>query len=531
MRNPLEVAYSLRERNGSSYSFGLRLWEMYNRRLREAIDPQQRIVTRYDSFFENPATELRRIATFTGLPLSRIEDAAALVNKNRRHTHSTIEQMIDARVAPEIIELYRELTAEANGVAGESNQAASASATDLIPGSISRLRGSDIELRRHVEELAQRDGRITELVLHMQRQEQTRTGLEEKLRHSAVSAARLEERQARLHEQLNSVRIEMQQIRDRFIQTSDLLQTKSISLAENETRVVELTDNLRRQLRATKKLSRLLDDLVSAAARLRSSRRWRIANPIGALKKPAFFKAPLAGYGHIEKDRSAYGRWRSENSDVNKVDAAIHALAWGSISTVLADGPPAARLEPRAPTEPITFAFHERIEVSIIIPVFNLVHFTRACLAALQRHAEAECFEVIVVDDGSTDATQELIEQIPGIVYVRNEENSGFIASCNRGANRSRGDFLVFLNNDTEVTPGWLRALRETFELEPRAGLVGSKLIFPDGRLQEAGGIIWRDATGLESRQDRRSRKTRIQFSSRSRLLLRRVFDDSEIAL
>ena len=64
-------------------------------------------------------------------------------------------------------------------------------------------------------------------------------------------------------------------------------------------------------------------------------------------------------------------------------------------------------------------------------------------------------------------------------------------------ARRKRaGDFSLFLNNDTEVTAGWLGALRETFQLDPRAGLVGAKLVFPDGRLQEAGGIIWRDATG-----------------------------------
>src|SRR5439155_10669078 len=112
VRNPLEVARSMMERNGTSYSFGLRLWEIYNRRLIETASKQERLVTYYDLFFENAEAELRRIAHFTGLPDSEVQKAAALVTKRRRHTHFTIEHLIDARVAPEVIELYRALVAE-----------------------------------------------------------------------------------------------------------------------------------------------------------------------------------------------------------------------------------------------------------------------------------------------------------------------------------------------------------------------------------------------------------------------------------
>jgi GT2 family glycosyltransferase len=139
---------------------------------------------------------------------------------------------------------------------------------------------------------------------------------------------------------------------------------------------------------------------------------------------------------------------------------------------------------------------HEEVEVSVVIPVFNQMQFTEACLASLQVAQEQPRFEVIIVDDCSTDRTAELVPQIPGIIYLRNETNSGFIVSCNVGAEKAQGKYLVFLNNDTVVKSGWLSALFDTFAEEPQAGIVGSKLVYPDGRLQEAGGIIWQDASG-----------------------------------
>ena len=99
VRNPLEVAYSMRERNGTSYAFGLRLWEIYNRHLIDAAGKRDRLVTHYDLFFENAEKELKRIANFVGLPQPRIGSAAELVATKRRHTHFTIDQLIDARVS------------------------------------------------------------------------------------------------------------------------------------------------------------------------------------------------------------------------------------------------------------------------------------------------------------------------------------------------------------------------------------------------------------------------------------------------
>ncbi|HKZ36892.1 MAG TPA: glycosyltransferase [Chryseolinea sp.] len=85
-------------------------------------------------------------------------------------------------------------------------------------------------------------------------------------------------------------------------------------------------------------------------------------------------------------------------------------------------------------------------------------------------------YEIIVVGDGSQDQTQEMLSKIYGIRVFRNESNLVFIASSNRGAKQARGEYLVFLNNDTVVTPNWLDALLDTFKSRPDAGLVGAKL-------------------------------------------------------
>jgi len=141
VRNPLEVAHSMRQRNGTSYSFGLRLWEIYNRRLIEASSGKDRLVTHYDLFFQEPETELQRITDFIGLPGAKTSSAAALVAPRKRHTHFTIEQLIDARVAPEAIDLYRTLLAEACPSKGvkPSISRLSSTADDLLSGSVSRL--------------------------------------------------------------------------------------------------------------------------------------------------------------------------------------------------------------------------------------------------------------------------------------------------------------------------------------------------------------------------------------------------------
>ncbi|MGE8279821.1 MAG: glycosyltransferase [Stenotrophomonas sp.] len=132
---------------------------------------------------------------------------------------------------------------------------------------------------------------------------------------------------------------------------------------------------------------------------------------------------------------------------------------------------------------------------SIVIPVYNHADHTLACLRALAAHPPVAACEILVIDDGSSDATVEWMPQITGLRYHVRPHNGGFIAACNDGLRLSRGEYVVLLNNDTIPQPGWLDALLDTFARTPQAGLVGSQLIYPDGRLQEAGGVVFNDGS------------------------------------
>ena len=168
---------------------------------------------------------------------------------------------------------------------------------------------------------------------------------------------------------------------------------------------------------------------------------------------------------------------------------------WERARAQLAPPPHALRRDLLLPSpaafEPFALPTSPEPRASIVIPVYGQFAHTLACLRALAAHPPAAAFEVIVVDDGSTDETPGRLLQVAGLRYHRRARNAGFIAACNDGAALARGEYLVLLNNDTVPQPGWLDALLATFDEHPGTGLAGAQLLYPDGRLQEAGGVVF----------------------------------------
>jgi GT2 family glycosyltransferase/ADP-heptose:LPS heptosyltransferase len=143
--------------------------------------------------------------------------------------------------------------------------------------------------------------------------------------------------------------------------------------------------------------------------------------------------------------------------------------------------------------QPNSQTIHDSPNSSIIIPTYNNLGFTRECLDAIRQHTRFGGYEIVVVDNGSTDGTAEFLEEEQAAGRLRalfNGHNLGFAKACNAGAKISQGDYLIFLNNDTKVTSGWLEELIKCAQKDQKVGVVGAKLLYPDDTIQHAGVVF-----------------------------------------
>ncbi|MFZ1390983.1 MAG: glycosyltransferase [Dokdonella sp.] len=268
-----------------------------------------------------------------------------------------------------------------------------------------------------------------------------------------------------------------------------------------------------------------LDSEVESLRPMLDSRSWRYTEPLRATA--ARLRAIRVSLAY--RRNRLLGQLRRAQGSL-----ARHGLAgtWARLVRELRGGSPVHGREVfAAPDEafsPFAVPTSASPRVSIVIPVHNKFPYTAACLRSLGAHASTTAFEVIVVDDLSTDTTESRLARIDGIRSIRNAENLGFVGSCNAGAAIAIGEYVLFLNNDTVVTAGWLDALLRCFDEQSDAGLVGSRLVYPDGRLQEAGGIIFNDGSGwnygrFEDPNDTRfAFRREVDYCSGAAIMLRR---------
>ena len=139
---------------------------------------------------------------------------------------------------------------------------------------------------------------------------------------------------------------------------------------------------------------------------------------------------------------------------------------------------------------------HSQPLISIILVLYNRAELTLQCLISLAANC-AEPFEVIIVDNASSDSTKALLNRIEGAKIILNNQNLHFLLASNQAAKEAVGKYILFLNNDAQVLPGSITSAIKTITESEDIGAVGGKIILLDGTLQEAGSIVWQDGSCL----------------------------------
>jgi GT2 family glycosyltransferase/glycosyltransferase involved in cell wall biosynthesis len=222
--------------------------------------------------------------------------------------------------------------------------------------------------------------------------------------------------------------------------------------------------------------------------------------------------------GELEAARSVSAEmtgsitWKAYRSARNRVFAALGGAGSLPVRMIQATVRGAARLAgggartvpdeigaPEAPRQwaPVLLPEFAEPVASLVIPLYTGAELTAACLSSIVEHTSRIGYEVIIVDDGADPDTKALLAQVQGARIFVNDVNIGYLRSVNRGAAAARGEWIVLCNNDIEVRDGWLTAMLQCGRSSPDVGVVTPKYLYPDGSLNEAGAIIWRDGTGM----------------------------------
>lgn len=299
-----------------------------------------------------------------------------------------------------------------------------------------------------------------------------------------------------------------------LLETENQLEDTKVCLEKANGKIEQLTVQCNNQEGHIQLLLQSERDLQNEITAMRSSRTWRLAffmhKPIVWLFPPGsmrrlfvklccrFLRHPIRSVRRLTPGRLRnFRKFLKEEGPAfvsNRVDESFQGNDIQKKNLQLQE------LFPDKPFEEYTrLDFTEAYEpiVSIVIPVYNQFSYTYNCLQSILRNT-GNCisYEVIVADDRSTDDTIRLKEIVTNVRIITNKNNLKFLKNCNHAAEYARGKYISFLNNDTQVQENWLEPLVCLMENDGSIGMTGSKLIYHNGNLQEAGGIIWNDASG-----------------------------------
>ena len=364
------------------------------------------------------------------------------------------------------------------------------------------------------------------------RQEEARIELKRRSAEADSELVALEARRLLLENELGDARDALhhemsmtRELTDQNMQMADHITRLDVQIVENQADFTHVLESARETLEHERDAAR------DAFTEISNSTSWKLSAPIRLLMQA--IKQTL----HIGRAAATNGRALPHQMAVAKqILREQGAVALGKrVHEKLvrkADEPvkPKAIYIQESGIAPLAITTSTTPQVSIVIPVYGQHVMTYTCLKSIQATCADESIEIIVIDDCSPEPASEALMPVTGITVVRNDTNLGFLKNCNKAAAMARGEFVLILNNDIIVTAGWLKAMRDVWAERADVGLVGAKLIYPNGQLQEAGGIVWRDGSAWNWGRNQDAGKPaynylrEVDYTSGACLLLKREF-------
>ncbi len=552
-RDPASVAISLNRRNGFPLLLGLALWEVYNRAIVDALVGRDGVCVSFNSITNNPKTSLDEMffqlealgVPCMGSPEATIFDAD-LVRSTTAHQSSdssanTAVAVSVGNVDSLLSSSQKQLANYCNALCAGSELPALPEPTEAVWAKIEDMAeamtplATAIETSNELGEMSrlceERTQERDHTLEQLQGVERDHTALAEAHRNEIKQHRELEQQHRGLmqkHSELSDAHGQQLQQYGQLQQEHEVLTNKAEYLFTELTGTyAKLIDFRQSRLgsiwhvvgRAYKLLTRRRGTHTSYDDALADAHvhfeRYELVNTDDIEEVTESPPGKLSMLGDVVKyvAKNPAGSARSFSlsrlkratsvfikSDPNDLDVWINARfpekegAAGQSVTIDPDNLDEA-LDQLELTFPALDDPHATVAVSIIIPVFNDYRMTMYCLQQLLENTSGVNYEVIIGDDCSDDLTASIADRVSNITVVRGEKNRGFLENCNAAAEAAKGKHVLFLNNDTGVCTNWLLPLVVVLEQDPTVGIVGPRLLFADGKLQEAGGIVWRDGS------------------------------------
>jgi GT2 family glycosyltransferase len=502
LRHPLDAARSLQQREGFDVAHGTRLWAVYLAFAILGAQGAPRAFTRFERSFEDPAGELRRLGGWLGLEPSAIDQAERQrerwIQPQLRHHRASLRTPFDLPadedVDPWCLLLWRTLgevgwlddcraqsdVDRAHSDDGE-RQLLALSRRIVRAHNAARNHSGNAEAERLRRRLADVEGARRDAAHHILKVEA----------HLAGSAAEIASR-------------------DREIANRDLEISTASGHIEKVERILEETARELERTRCEVQALREREDEAELGLQWVRARNEELA---AALRDNAAMRGS-AGWRALERYRQLRRRLIPSGTSLEGAyRRAVAALTGGGPPAAAAADAPAPPARPPVDEEPageapsvvrgVTIApptawRQDPTQPPVVVAIahWNRVALLRECLDSLRRYTTYPHYRICVFDQGSTDGSHQLLLELGADVdVVFSPANVGFVRASNAIAERYPEWDVVFLNNDTRVTRGWLRTLARTAGAAENIGLVGVRLVYPDGRLQEAGCEVYCDGS------------------------------------